>query len=144
VVRRTSGKKPKKSMKAKRVSKVARGRLAKVMVFRGRRERTVGGLRKDSLVVNKRGRIVSKRASAHGKLSFKRIETWVQAVMAARRAVNAKGFIAINGKKPGGRELYAKAKELRAGKLAEPLSSRRSAKDAGASDELKAIFAAFS
>merc|ERR1712098_440288 len=53
--------------KAKRVSKVARGRGAKARVFRGSKARTSGGLRKSSLIKNKHGRVVSKKAHAHGK-----------------------------------------------------------------------------
>ena len=45
----------------KRVSKVAKGKLAKNSVFRGTKERTVGGLKKQNLVKNKRGKVVSKK-----------------------------------------------------------------------------------
>ena len=40
------GKTTKRTRKTKRVSKVARGRLAKAMVFRGSKAKTVGGLTK--------------------------------------------------------------------------------------------------
>eukprot|EP00971_Amphidinium_carterae_P259133 5142527-Amphidinium_carterae.1 len=60
-------KSPKTVMKAKRVSKIASGRLAKAMVLKGAREKTSGGLKKDALMKNKRGKIVSKRAAAAGK-----------------------------------------------------------------------------
>ena len=115
-----------KAMKAKRVLKVAKGPLAKSLVFNGRREKTVGGLTKEALMVNKRGRIVSKRQSANGKRRYKAIESWVTAVMQAREALHAKGFVAINGKSLTGKALYAKAKALRAGSsssAAEPLSA---------------------
>ena len=55
-------KKPKKTKKAKRVSKIAKGRMAKVMVFKGRKEKTVGGMKASDLVKNKNGRVVSKKA----------------------------------------------------------------------------------
>jgi len=82
-----------KTMKAKRVSKVAKGRLAKALVLRGSKEKTTGGLRRDALMKNKRGKVVSKRASAAGKRAYKQIAGWVEGVMAARRALKMKGFV---------------------------------------------------
>merc|ERR1712217_644736 len=99
-------------MKYKRASKIATGRLAKSMVFKGRKEKTSGGLKKDSLMRNKRGKIVSKRASANGKIRFRKIEAWLDAVMDARAALHTKGFVAINGKSLHGQALYAKATTL--------------------------------
>merc|ERR1712151_676843 len=110
--RKASKVKSTKSMKAKRVSKIATGRLAKCMVFKGRKEKTSGGLRKDSLMKNKRGKIVSKKASANGKTCYRQIEAWVEAVMEARDALHTKGFVAINGKSLHGQALYAKAKTI--------------------------------
>merc|ERR1719396_221969 len=108
-------------MKAKRASKIAKGRLAKALVLRGSKEKTVGGLTKDMLMRNKRGKIVSKRAAAMGKRSFKNIEPWVDATMTARRALHLSGFTAINGKSVQGKALYVKAKAIVAmGRLAEP------------------------
>eukprot|EP00931_Biecheleriopsis_adriatica_P011051 TRINITY_DN112126_c0_g1_i1.p1 TRINITY_DN112126_c0_g1~~TRINITY_DN112126_c0_g1_i1.p1 ORF type:complete len:145 (-),score=57.03 TRINITY_DN112126_c0_g1_i1:166-600(-) len=105
-----------KVMKAKaRQTKIAKGRYAKVMVFKGKKEKTVGGLKQESLIKNKRGKVVSKKASALGKRRFKNIEGWVEAVMAAREAMHTTGFVAINGKSLQGQALYVKAKQLRAG-----------------------------
>merc|ERR1719281_928294 len=62
---------------------------------------------------NKRGKIVSKKASAAGK---KRLAAnsgfakWIQACKAARKALGIKGFAAIGGKSAQGKALYAKAK----------------------------------
>merc|ERR1712004_423902 len=75
----------KKAMKAKRVSKIAKGRMAKALVFRGSKSKTSGGLQKDSLMKNKRGKVVSKRASANGKMRFRAIEAWVESVMEGGR-----------------------------------------------------------
>merc|ERR1719313_1157302 len=94
-------------MKAKKVSK-----MAKVQVFNGSKEKTATGLRKDGLIKNKRGKIVSKKASANGKKRFAAIKGWGDCVAAARKALNLKGFVAINGKKAEGKALYAKAKAL--------------------------------
>merc|ERR1712238_319073 len=46
--------------KAMKVSKIGRGKLAKSLVFRGAREKTVGGLSKDKLTKNKDGRVVEE------------------------------------------------------------------------------------
>merc|ERR1719323_1500377 len=102
-----------KAMKAKRVTKVAHGRFAKALVFRGSREKTVGGLKSDDLMKNKRGKIVSKRQSANGKRRFKQVEGWLEAVMEARHALHSKGFVAINGKTLQGKALYVKARSIR-------------------------------
>eukprot|EP00933_Yihiella_yeosuensis_P056694 TRINITY_DN56089_c0_g1_i1.p1 TRINITY_DN56089_c0_g1~~TRINITY_DN56089_c0_g1_i1.p1 ORF type:complete len:141 (+),score=40.42 TRINITY_DN56089_c0_g1_i1:77-499(+) len=109
--------KPMKVMKAKRVTKIAKGKLAKAMVFKGKKEKTVGGLRQEALMRNRRGKIVSKRASASGKRNFRYIEGWVDAVMAARSCFHTKGFVAINGKSLQGRALYYKAKALQAASM---------------------------
>mmetsp|Transcript_128956 Transcript_128956/g.401169 ORF Transcript_128956/g.401169 Transcript_128956/m.401169 type:complete len:143 (+) Transcript_128956:79-507(+) len=102
-----------KASKAKRVSKVAHGRFARALVFRGRKEKTVGGLTKEGLMRNKRGKIVSKRASALGKRKYANIEDWTEAVMEARKSLHTQGFVAINGKTLHGKALYLKAKSLR-------------------------------
>merc|ERR1719443_168062 len=69
-----------KAMKKKSVSKIARGVMSKATVLRGSKEKTVGGLTAKDLIKNKRGKIVSKKASAKGKKS-----PWIQAVGKARR-----------------------------------------------------------
>merc|ERR1712087_510596 len=94
------------------MGKIATGRLAKSRGFKGQKEKTSGGLTKDSLMRNKRGKIVSKKASANGKISFRKIEPWLDAVMEARAALHTKGFVAINGKSLHGQALYAKATTL--------------------------------
>ena len=96
------------SMKAtsKRVSKIAHGRYAKAVVLRGSKEKTVGGLTKTSLMRNKRGKIVSKKASAQGRKAFVRVKDWVTSVQAARKALQFSGFVPINGKTHQGKALY--------------------------------------
>merc|ERR1711865_370473 len=103
-----------KSMKSKRVSKIARGPLAKSVVLRGGKEKTVGGLTKESLMKNKRGKVVSKRAAAQGKKAYRNIQDWVSSVVAARKALQVTGFVAVNGKSLQGKALYVKSKALRA------------------------------
>merc|ERR1719231_1096927 len=103
----------KKVMKKKKVSKIARGRMAKALVFRGSKEKTAGGLVRDSLMRNKRGKIVSKRNNAKGKRRYKNIETWTEALMQAREMLRVEGFHAVNGKTLQGKALYYKTKALR-------------------------------
>merc|ERR1719375_3033917 len=101
-----------KVMKAKRVSKVACGKYARSVVFRGSKQKTKSGLTRDMLMKNKRGKIVSKRASAAGKRRFHQVKHWMEAFMKARSSLNLKGFVAINGKSLVGKALYVKAKAL--------------------------------
>merc|ERR1719361_416666 len=98
--------------KAKRVSKVARGRGAKARVFRGAKVRTSGGLRKSSLIKNKHGKVVSKKAHAHGKKAYKNVAKFANAVKAARKALGIKGFVPIGGKTSKGQALLKKARSL--------------------------------
>merc|ERR1712061_609801 len=101
----------KKSMKAKRVSTIARGRMAKTLVFRGSKVKTSGGLERDALTKNRRGKVVSKRASANGKARFRAIQSWVECLSKARGLLRVSGFVTVNGNSPQGKALYAKAKE---------------------------------
>merc|ERR1711998_706362 len=97
-----------RAMKKKAVSKIAKGRFSKSVVFRGSKAKTVGGLTKSDLVQNKNGKIVSKKQSARGKKAYAQIKGWTVAVQKARKALGLKGFVAIKK----GSALYAKAKEL--------------------------------
>merc|ERR1712046_214478 len=90
------------------------GPQAKAVVLRGNKEKTSGGLTKASLMRNKRGKVVSKKASASGKKAFTHIKDWVSSVVAARKALQVTGFVAINGKSHQGKALYVKSKALRA------------------------------
>merc|ERR1719510_2304065 len=109
-------------MKAKRVSKIARGRFAKVLVLRGKFEKTQGGIRADGLMKNKWGKVVSKRSSAAW---VRRGKDWIDATVQARQVLNLKGFVAVNGKSLQGKALYLKAKtayeDKRAKRVALPL-----------------------
>merc|ERR1719230_1473998 len=84
-----------------------------VQVFKGSKEKTIGGLTKDSLMRNKRGKVVSKKQNAKGKRAYKSIETWTEALMQAREMLRLDGFHAINGKTLQGKALYYKTKALR-------------------------------
>ena len=95
------------SPQAMKKSVVAKGRLAKVMVLRGSKARTTGGLKASDLTKNKSGRVVSKKRSAQGKKS-----AWMQAVKAARAALKIKGFAVVGGKTAAGQALLKKARSL--------------------------------
>merc|ERR1712107_261196 len=103
--------------KAMRVSKIAKGKMRKSVVFRGLKEKTSGGLTKAALQKNKRGKVVSKKASAHGKKQFQNISAWQKACQAARNALGITGFCAVGGKSAQGRALYAKAKSIQSSEL---------------------------
>merc|ERR1719198_344558 len=106
----------KKAMKAKkRVSKVARGRFAYSVVFRGKSQKTktAGGLQKSDITKNSLGKFVSKKSSAAAKKRYaSTIRRWILAVQKARKALNLKGFVPVNGKGAQGKALYAKAKSF--------------------------------
>merc|ERR1719440_1255217 len=97
-----------KAMKKKAVSKIAKGKFAKSVVFRGTKAKTQSGLTKGDLVKNKRGKIVTKKQVAAGKKAYSHIKGWTVACQKARKALGIKGFVAIKK----GSALYKKAKEL--------------------------------
>merc|ERR1711904_252671 len=79
----------KKKKKAKKVSKIGKGKMAKYLVFKGKKEKTVGGLKKTDIIKTKYGGYVSKKASASAK---KKLGGWLAAVAKARKALGTKGF----------------------------------------------------
>merc|ERR1711972_671436 len=103
-----------RSMKAKRVSKIARGKRARSQVLRGTKEKTLSGMTKDGLMRNKFGKIVSKKASAVAKKRYQTsgAKAWAECIKAARKSLNLTGFVAINGKQAEGKALYAKTKSM--------------------------------
>jgi len=95
-------------MKGKRVSKIAKGRGAKAKVFRGKKEKTVGGLFAADLMRNKWGKVVSKKMSAKAKNN-----SWFNSLGAARKTLGITGFVLVN-RGPEGQALYAKSKVIHA------------------------------
>merc|ERR1712046_334013 len=96
-----------KAMKKKTVSKIAKGRYAKVLVLRGSKEKTAGGMKASDLIRNKAGRVVSKKQSALAKQRGT-LKPWLSAVKKARAALKVTGFVAIKKGTP----LYVKAREF--------------------------------
>merc|ERR1712024_23041 len=119
-----AAKKVMKAMKPKVVSKIAKGKRARAAVSRGKKEKTASGLTKALLVKSKRGKIVSKKASARGKQLYKNIEGWIKAVQQARKALGVTGFAAVGGKTAAGKALYAKAKAIQQGAWTQIVSMR--------------------
>jgi len=91
-------------------SNIAKGKRSKSVVFRGTKEKTTGGLTKSSLMKNKAGKVVSKKASAASKKRYagSKIKAWTEAVAKARKALGLKGFVAVKKGTP----LYTKTKSL--------------------------------
>merc|ERR1712139_646196 len=102
----------KKAMKKAMKSKVAKGKRAKSSVWRGSKAKTSGGLTKDKLTRNKRGKVVSKAASAAAKKRCSHLLAWGKAVASARKQLEMRGFVAVGGKSAVGRALYAKPKSI--------------------------------
>merc|ERR1711862_42033 len=97
-----------KVMKAKTISKIAKGKNMRASVFNGGKEKTKTGLKKTDLMKSKTGRIVTKKAHAAGKKAYANIKGWTVAVQKARKELGVKGFVAIKK----GSALYKKAKEI--------------------------------
>ena len=89
---------------ARRVS--VRGSRRQVM--NGSRQKTKSGHEKSLLMMNKNGKIVTKKSHAAGKRAFKNIRGWTQAVSKARKALGITGFCAVKK----GTALYQKAREF--------------------------------
>merc|ERR1719265_541186 len=101
-------KKAKKVAMKKKVSKIAKGKMAKAAVFRGSKAKTSSGHAKGDLMKSKSGKIVTKKSSAAGKKAYARIKGWTAAVQKARKEMGVKGFQVVKKGTP----LYKKAKEL--------------------------------
>merc|ERR1712032_1787638 len=97
-----------KVMKAKKVSKIAKGKHMRSVVFSGTKAKTSTGLKKSDLMKSKSGKIVTKKASAHGKKSYSFIKGWTVAVQKAKKELGLEGFVVIKK----GSAIYKKAKEL--------------------------------
>jgi len=104
----------KKRKAAKKPSIVAKGRGAKARVFAGSKAKTSGGLKKSDLVRNKRGKVVSKKASQRSKSSkgAKVISKWGAATKQARKQLGIKGFCPVGGKTPKGQQLLKAVRSI--------------------------------
>merc|ERR1711994_624248 len=102
-----------KVMKKRAASKIARGKNRKGLVFRGLKQKTSGGLTKESLIKNKHGRIVNKAASARAKKTMSpAFKAFGEATKKARKELGITGFCPVGGKTAQGKALYAKVKSI--------------------------------
>merc|ERR1712176_672780 len=95
------------AMKGSKIAMYKSKSYSKRVVFFGKKEKTVGGLKKTDLIKNKYGKIVSKKMSLKSKKSG-----WTAAVAKARTALKIKGFCAVGGKTAAGKALLSKAKSF--------------------------------
>merc|ERR1719193_432470 len=80
-------------------------------VFHGKKQFTRGGLTKKDLIINARGKVVSKKMSANAKKKNVKAMLWCTSVKQARKELKIVGFIKINrGEK--GVKLYKRAKKI--------------------------------
>jgi len=92
-----------KASKPKKESKIAKGKKAKELVWKGLKEKTSTGLKKEHLVQNKFGKVVSAKKSAAAKTN-----KWAIATSRARKELGFSGFRPLRK----GDEFYVKAKEI--------------------------------
>merc|ERR1712187_421420 len=97
-----------------KVSKIAKGKRARAVVFKGGKEKTKTGLTKANLIKSKSGKIVTKTQSAASKKRYagSKAQAWAKACSKARKELNIKGFVPFGGKTAAGKALYAKAKAI--------------------------------
>merc|ERR1711865_1261954 len=98
-----------KAMKAMKKAMKTSRKMAKAVAFRGGNTHGGTSLKKGDLFKNKRGKIVSRKASAASKKRFASgLGKWVAACTKARKELGLKGFVAIKK----GSAFYKKAKEF--------------------------------
>merc|ERR1711981_236316 len=116
-----AARKASKPMKAKRMGKRKAVRKPKRVtkkmqtgsmrqVWNGSKTYTKGGLTKSNLMVNKNGRLMSKKAHAVGKKQFAVVKGWTMACTKARKELGITGFVALN-RGDTGVKLYNLAKK---------------------------------
>merc|ERR1712176_985289 len=99
-----------KKKSRKGTGKIAKGRMAKSQVWKGRKSKTSGGLMKSALKKNKNGKIVSVKKS---NLAMKgKSAKWATAVKASWKKLGLKKFTSL--KKSG--TYYKTAKAIYTGK----------------------------
>merc|ERR1712173_235478 len=103
-VRRTKVKKPKRVTR-----KMLTGSYRKV--WNGTSKYTKGGLTKADLMLNAKGKVVSKKQFAQGQKLQKKSGGWMSAIMQARKELGITGFCTVN-RGAQGVALYKRAKEI--------------------------------
>merc|ERR1711881_756093 len=96
--------------KPKRVTrKMQTGSYRKV--WNGTAKYTKGGLVKADLMLNNKGKVVSKKQFASGQKLQKKSGGWMAAIMKARKELGITGFCTVN-RGAQGVALYKRAKEI--------------------------------
>jgi len=119
VSRRRSTRRVSRKRRTSRRRVVRRRRKARKAPIRGTRSQVFRGSRlkvkttgqtKNDLMKNRRGKIVSKKANAAGRRTFKRngLDKWNKAFMQARKNLKIKGFVPCKK----GSKLYKEAMRL--------------------------------
>ena len=93
-------------------SEVANRSQAKAQVLAGRQAQTFSGLKAADLCKNKKGKVVSKRASEAGKQKIEKIRRWTEAVRTAKQELTIHGFCPVGGRTARGCKLHKKACEV--------------------------------
>ncbi|CAJ1350667.1 unnamed protein product, partial [Effrenium voratum] len=86
------------------------------LVFFGEKKKTSGCLTRKDLMMNKRGRVVSKARHRIGKAKFKEngLDVWASSLVAARKDLQLSGFVPVKKNRPGvGQDLYRAVAEKR-------------------------------
>jgi len=97
-------------MTKKAVSKIAKGRYAKAVVFRGTKAKTYNGLTKSDLLKIKCGRLMTKKQQSKGMQLYSTCgKQWIASVQKTRNALGVRGFFLAIKK---GSPLYNKVKEF--------------------------------
>merc|ERR1711881_203912 len=103
-VRRTKVKKP-----IRVTRKMQTGSYRKV--WNGTSVYTKGGLTKADLMLNNKGKVVSKKLFAKGQKLQKKSSGWMKAIMQARKELGITGFCTVN-RGAQGVALYKRAKQI--------------------------------
>merc|ERR1711879_657280 len=85
-----------KVVRKRRARKRVSVRGTRAQVFRGTKQKVkTTGQTKADLMKNKRGKVISKKAHAAGKRTYKKngIDKWTKAFMTARKNLGIKGFV---------------------------------------------------
>ena len=88
------------------------GARAKTQVFKGSAVQTASGQKKHDFQKNKKGKVVSKKASLAGQQKFEHIRKWTQAIQTAKSELAIVGFRPVGGKTKRGKQVHKKGREV--------------------------------
>jgi hypothetical protein len=92
--RATKPRKAKKRASRKEKRKTKKSQTGSLrQVWNGTAKYTKGGLMKQDLCVNKRGKVLSKKRALSARRAFENILPWLKAVKRARKELGLEGFV---------------------------------------------------